>query len=73
MSLVRWNPRPALLRAALERFGGRADWKPRWYILAVPTAAFMGSSRSVFNLAAPDERRECRVLAATANCPVTAI
>jgi hypothetical protein len=60
VSLVRWNHRPALLRAALERFGGRADWKPRWYILAVPTAAFMGSARSVFNLAAPDERRECR-------------
>ena len=34
LSLVRWNHRPALLRAALERFGGRADWKPRWYLLA---------------------------------------
>jgi hypothetical protein len=36
LSLVRWNHRPALVRAALERFGGRADWKPRWYLLAVP-------------------------------------
>jgi hypothetical protein len=24
LSLVRWNHRPALLRAALQRFGGRA-------------------------------------------------
>jgi hypothetical protein len=63
LSLVRWNHRTALSRAALERFCGRADWKPSWYILAVPTAAFMGSARSVFNLAAPDERRECRVAA----------
>ena len=56
LSLVRWNHRPALVRAALQRFGGRADWKPRWYLLAVPTEAFMGSARSVFNLAALDER-----------------
>jgi hypothetical protein len=42
LSLVRWNHRPALLRAALQRFGARADWKPRWYLLAVPTEAFMG-------------------------------
>jgi hypothetical protein len=62
LSLVRWNHRPALVRAALERFGGRADWKPRWYLLAVPTEAFMGSARSVFSLAALDERRECYVI-----------
>jgi hypothetical protein len=49
--LVRWNHRPTLLRAALQRFGGRADWKPRWYLLAVPIEAFMGSARSVFRLA----------------------
>ncbi len=61
LSLVRWNHRPALLCAALQRFGGRADWKPRWHILAVPTEAFMGSARSVFSLAALDERRECYV------------
>src|ERR1700737_4595629 len=36
LSLVRWNHRPALVRAALKRFGGRADRKPRWYLLAVP-------------------------------------
>ena len=34
--------RPALLHAALQRFSGMADWKPRWHILAVPTEAFMG-------------------------------
>jgi hypothetical protein len=60
LSLVRWNHRPALVRSALERFGGRADWKPRWYLLAVPTEAFMGSARSVFSLAALDERRVLR-------------
>ena len=61
ISPVRWNHRPALLRAALHRFGGMAVWKPRWHILAVPAEAFMGSARSVFNLAAPGERRECYV------------
>ena len=65
LSLLRWNHRPARVRAALERFGGIADWKPRWYLLAVPTEAFMGSARSVFSLAAPEERRECRVLRST--------
>jgi hypothetical protein len=60
LSLVRWNHRPALLHAALQRFGGMADWKPRWHLLAVPTEAFMGSASSVFSLAALDERRECR-------------
>jgi len=46
----------------MQRFGGMADWKPRWHILAVPTESFMGSARSVFSLAAPDERRECYVI-----------
>ena len=57
-----WNHCPALLRAALHRFGGTADWKPRWYILAVPTDSFWGNASSVFSLAAPDERRECHVI-----------
>jgi hypothetical protein len=65
LSLVRWNHRPELVRAALERFGGRADWKPRWYLLAIPTESFMGSARSVFSLAALDERRDCRVIRTT--------
>ena len=59
LSLVRWNHRPALLGAALHRFGGMADWKPRWHILAVPTEAFIGGARTVFSLAALDTRREC--------------
>ena len=54
-----------LLHAALERFGGRAEWKPRWYLLAVPTEAFMGSARSVFSLAALDGRRDCHVTRTT--------
>ncbi|MGB8505524.1 hypothetical protein [Mycobacterium sp.] len=60
-SLVRWNHRPALLRDALHRFGGMAVWKPRWHILAVPTEAFIGGVRTVFSLAALDERHECYV------------
>ena len=46
VSRLWWNHRPALVRAALERFGGRADWKPRWYLLVVPTEAFMGRVRA---------------------------
>jgi hypothetical protein len=70
LSLVRWNHRPALVRAALQRFGGRADWKPRWYLLAVPTESFVGSARSVFSLAAPDEWRDCRgIHRADSGCP----
>jgi hypothetical protein len=65
VSLVRWNHRPALLRDALHRFGGMAVWKPRWHILAVPTESFFGGARTVFNLAALDERRECYVHRAT--------
>ena len=61
VSLVPWNHRPALVRDALHRFGGMAVWKPRWYVLAVPEEAFFGRARSVFSLAAPEERRECHV------------
>jgi hypothetical protein len=65
VSLVRWNHRPALLRDALHRFGGMAVWKPRWYILAVPTAAFTGSASSVFSLGDPESRRGCSVIRTT--------
>jgi hypothetical protein len=68
LSLVRWNHRPALLRDALQRFGGMAVWKQRWYILAVPTEAFIGGARTLFSLAAPDERRECSVVHLTNPC-----
>jgi hypothetical protein len=57
--LVRWNHRAALLRATLHRFGGMADWKPLWHILAVPMEPFMGGARTVFSLATLDTRREC--------------
>lgn len=61
LSLVLWNHDPAALRSALERFGGMAEWKPTWSLLAVPAAVFMGSSRTVFHLARPENRSECRV------------
>lgn len=65
LALVRWNHRPALMRHALEQFGGMAIWKPRWRILAVPTEAFIGGARTVFSLAALDQRRGCSVHRAT--------
>lgn len=60
LSLVRWHHRPAAVRAALDRFGGMALWKPRWHLLAVPTDSFMGSARSVFSLATLEQRQDCR-------------
>jgi hypothetical protein len=65
LSLVLGNHRPALLHAALQRFCGMADWKPRWHLLAVATEAFIRSARSVFNLAALGERRECYIVRST--------
>jgi hypothetical protein len=60
VSLVRWNHRPALLRDALHRFGGRAVWKPRWYLLAVPEEAVFGGARSVFSRGAGRQARMLR-------------
>ncbi|MDQ2628742.1 MAG: hypothetical protein M3Y90_17325 [Actinomycetota bacterium] len=60
LSLVRWNHDPALLRSALEHFGGTAEWKPSWGLLAVPAAVFMGSQHTVFSLAKLDKQRKCR-------------
>jgi hypothetical protein len=65
LSLVRWNHRPAVLGEALHRFGGMAAWKPRWYLLAVPTEAVIGGARTVFNVATLDQRCECYVSRAT--------
>ena len=59
VSLVRWNHRLTLVRDALHQFGGIAVWKPRWHILAVPTESFVGGARTVFNLAALEDRHEC--------------
>lgn len=60
LSLVGWNHDPAALRSALERFGGMAEWKPTWSLLAVPAAVFTGSRRTVFHLAKPESRSKCR-------------
>jgi hypothetical protein len=48
-------------RADIRRAGTPTGCPRRWYILAVPEEAFFGGARSVFSLAAPDERRECFV------------
>ena len=61
LSLVRRHHRPAVLREALRGFGGRAVWKPRWSLLAVPEEAFFGSAGSVFSLVTPDKWLECHV------------
>ena len=60
VSLVRWNHDAATLRSALEGFGGMAEWKPGWSLLAVPAAAFFGSRHTVFHLAEPKNRSECQ-------------
>jgi hypothetical protein len=59
LSLVSWNHRPALVRAALQRSGGPALWKPRWHLLVVPTGDLVDGAANVFSLVAADERREC--------------
>lgn len=58
-SLVMWNHRPQVLRAALERFGGQAEWRPPWRLLHVPAVVGWGSAGSVFVLASPDRRSAC--------------
>jgi hypothetical protein len=59
--LERWNHRPALMRAALLRSRGFAQWKPRWYVLVVPTGDLVGGASNVFSLATSDQRRKCSV------------
>lgn len=61
LHLVGRNHRPALVRAALRRSGGIAQWKPRWYVLVVPTGDLVDGVRNVFSVAASDQRRECFV------------
>ena len=65
LSLVSWNHRPVLVRAALQRSGGFAQWKPRWHLLVVPTGDLVDGASNVFSLVAADERRECRVTRST--------
>lgn len=69
LSLVLWNHRPDALRATLDGFGGRADWKPHWSILAVPMESRIGGARTVFSLATPEQRSECRPRVVAADPP----
>jgi hypothetical protein len=55
LKLTLWNHGPGLLRSEFSSGGGRAVWKPRFHVLAVP-----GPSGRVFNMARPDERTPCR-------------
>lgn len=73
LSLVRWNHDAASLHSALERFGGRGEWKPGWSLLAVPAAIFMGSKATVFSLAKLDERRECQAPVPAGPCDAQTI
>jgi hypothetical protein len=61
VSVVGWNHRPTLIQDALHRFDGMALWKPSFHLLAVPTDSFWGSARTVFSIAALEEKRECEV------------
>ena len=65
LCLVCWNHRPELVRAALQRSGGFAQWKPRWHMLVVLTGDLVDGARNVFDLTTPDKRRECSVIRTT--------
>src|SRR5271166_2301830 len=55
LKLAMWNHDPDRLRDAVNYAGrGRAVWKPRFHVLAVP-----GPSGYLFNLAALDQRTPC--------------
>jgi hypothetical protein len=68
LKLTMWNHDPDRLRDAVD-YAGRAVWKPRFHVLAVP-----GPSGYLFYLAALDERTPChpgaRRLPATGASPV---
>ncbi len=63
--LQRWNHRPGLVRTALQRSGGTAQWKPRWNLLVVPTGDLVDGAGNTFSLTASDKRRECCVIRGT--------
>ena len=65
LSVVSWNHRPALVRDALERSGGVAQWKPRWHLLVVPTGELVDGASNVFSLVAADQRGHCHVTRTT--------
>jgi|SRR5208283_5069976 len=63
--LERWNHRPTLMRAALRRSGGLAQWKPRWRLLVVPTGDLVDGASNTFSLTTANERHECSVTRTT--------
>ncbi len=54
LELTMWNHDPDRLRSVLNDHDRRADWKPRFHVLAVP-----GPSGYLFNLAALHQRTPC--------------
>jgi hypothetical protein len=55
LTLTMWNHDPDRLRDVVDYAGrGRAVWKPRFHVLALP-----GPSDYLFNLAALDQRTPC--------------
>jgi hypothetical protein len=55
LKLTLWNHSPGLLRRAFNSWAGRAWWKPRFHVLAVP-----GPSGCAFNMAQLDELTPCK-------------
>jgi hypothetical protein len=53
LNLAMWNHDPDRLQDVLD-YAGRAVWKPRFHVLAVP-----GPSGYLFNLAPSDKRTQC--------------
>ena len=58
--LQRWNHRPALVRAALQRSKGSAVWIPDWRLLVVSTGDRINGASNVFHLGPLDARTACK-------------
>jgi hypothetical protein len=58
--LQRWNHRPALVRAALQRARGSAVWFPRWKLLVVSTGDRVNGASNVFHLGPLEARTACK-------------
>jgi hypothetical protein len=65
LSLEMWNHRPALVRAALLRSTGVAQWKPHWRLLGVPTSDLVNGAANVFDLITHRRGHECRLTGTT--------
>ena len=57
--LQRWNHRPALVRAALQRSKGSAVWIPDWRLLVVSTGDRINGASNVFHLGPLDAVTAC--------------